>query len=478
MTVPSPRPAEMRKQVHRLVVFLVLAWSVPRVAMADLAHEMDSMFNAMASATPPSVFSTARRGVISGGGVAVSNRIVNANLVSITPPSFKAGCGGIDFFAGSFSFINAAQFEALLKAIASNASGYAFQLAMQAMCPTCMNTIETLARKIQEWVSKFSNSCQLAQGIVNDAASAFTDQDNTKASLIGMVRGVASDAFDAFSTTSGSNPVERVLSGAPTDAAKRIQGNVTWRALKKQNASAWFNYGDTALLQILMNIGGTVIVGDLADDTEGAGTQNLNVKTITGRADLIESLIDGGIVSILACDTTDEDGCLNPAASTVRITGFKTMILNAFEGTSGSGGIIDKVGGGVALTNDEQAVLGLLPNGLGGLVIRLSSKSKDAAKSLVEDTAPHIAGLMAKSLVHDMLRAVRASVAVSQDTRAKDVAALIEQSWVAVRSEEQLHQARWGSLTTVVSTYQSLMGATMLLPRGFGNAITNTGMAR
>jgi len=182
----------------RLLVTLLVAWALPQAAMADLNGEMNTMFGSMATATPPSLFATARRGVIAGGSLAVRNPIVNTNLVSITPPGFKAGCGGIDFFGGSFSFINAAQFQALLKAIAANAAGYAFELAMNYMCPGCMSTIETLARKIQDWISKFSNSCLMAQGLVNDTVAAATNTTNNKASVLGMLDGVKQDAFDAW----------------------------------------------------------------------------------------------------------------------------------------------------------------------------------------------------------------------------------------------------------------------------------------
>lgn len=468
------------RRAGRSLTVLLLAIPVLLVvsgtAKADLAQEMDGMFNSMAVATPPAVFGTAMRGVISGGGVAISNRIVNSNVVSITPPGFKAGCGGIDLFAGSFSFINAAQFEALLKSIASNATGYAFELAMNAMCPSCMTTIETLARKLQQASEKLSNSCLMAQGMVNDAASAFTGQENNKASVINMVTGAASDAFDAFSTMSGAAPINRSVTAAPAPVATQIQGNVTWRALVSQNAAGWFSYGDATLLQVLMNIGGTVIVGALGNDSVGAGSQNLNIQSIPGRPDLIDTLINGGQVSLLTCDTTDQDGCLSPQTGLATLTGFKTMLLSAFEGANGAGGgIIDKVADSIALTPSEQAVLGLLPNGLGGLVIRLASKSPDAAKSLVESAAPQVAILLANSLVQDMLRAAQASVSMSQDTRAKDVLKLIDDSWAGVRAKEIALQAEWGSLPEIVSIYEKLMGVVPPLPRALGTSVAAYG---
>ena len=84
---------------------------------------MNQLFGSMTNTTAPGVFESQRRGVISGGSVVVRNRIMNENLVSMVPPSFQAGCGGIDMFAGSLSFVNADQFVQLLRSVAANAKG-------------------------------------------------------------------------------------------------------------------------------------------------------------------------------------------------------------------------------------------------------------------------------------------------------------------------------------------------------------------
>jgi conjugative transfer pilus assembly protein TraH len=60
------------------------------------------------------------------------------------------GCGGIDLFAGSFSFINEAQFVALLKNIGQNALGYFFQLALKSMAPEIAVTLEWLQDQAQK----------------------------------------------------------------------------------------------------------------------------------------------------------------------------------------------------------------------------------------------------------------------------------------------------------------------------------------
>ena len=65
-------------------------------------------------------------------------------LATVTPPSWNAGCGGIDLFAGGFSYINKEQFVAMLRNIGSNALGYGFKLAIQNQCPTCDNVMQAL----------------------------------------------------------------------------------------------------------------------------------------------------------------------------------------------------------------------------------------------------------------------------------------------------------------------------------------------
>ncbi|NLC22295.1 MAG: conjugal transfer protein TraH, partial [Halomonadaceae bacterium] len=88
-----------------LAIALSFLSSTQAEANSSLRNEMNKMFGTMSNATSPGVFETSRRGVISGGSIVARNKIMNTNIVSFQPPSFNAGCGGIDFFGGSFSFI-------------------------------------------------------------------------------------------------------------------------------------------------------------------------------------------------------------------------------------------------------------------------------------------------------------------------------------------------------------------------------------
>jgi hypothetical protein len=118
-------------------------------AHADLADELDAMFGSLVNVTNPTAHLGQRRGVLSGGSVFARNRILNTNLVNIVPPSFEAGCGGIDVFAGSFSFVSRGQLTQLIRAIASNAASYAFKLALDSMCQNCGQVMDSLQTKFQ-----------------------------------------------------------------------------------------------------------------------------------------------------------------------------------------------------------------------------------------------------------------------------------------------------------------------------------------
>lgn len=63
----------------------------------------------------------------------------------------------------------------MLRNIASNAAGLAFQLALNAMDAVLDNAISKMQAIIQQMNDLTANSCQLAKGLLVDTASAFGD---------------------------------------------------------------------------------------------------------------------------------------------------------------------------------------------------------------------------------------------------------------------------------------------------------------
>jgi len=65
--------------------------------------------------TLPGAYESQTRGFAVGGRLAIRSKSDVIQPVSLKAPNFKAGCGGLDIFGGSFSWINAEQFVSNLR---------------------------------------------------------------------------------------------------------------------------------------------------------------------------------------------------------------------------------------------------------------------------------------------------------------------------------------------------------------------------
>ncbi len=418
----------------------------PVSAAADMRSQMQGMFNTMINTTPPGLYDTQRRGEISGGSIAARSRIINPNVVAFNPPNFRAGCGGIDFFAGSFSFINAEQFVQLMRSVAANAVGYAFNLALDQMCPQCMRTIETLQRKIQELNQHFGNSCQLAQGLVNDTLSAMTGRTYGEASTIATARGVG-DIFQSWTATTGQSPTEAVAAAAPDALESRITGNLVWRALKRSSVASWFVAGgDDEVLSVMMNISGTVIV------EYDSGGDELSVTTIAANPDLIESWIEGLAVRYYACVGQPENGCLSPTLATATWTGdgFARAI---FERLTETGGIIDAIQGGADPSPEQRRLAASLPGATGAMFLRLAAISDQAAITFAREASYQLAIELTSALLGELYGAVSRATDAIDDAYSAQVKELLRASSAANQAELARLQRRHGSIGDLLALY-------------------------
>ena len=187
--------------------------------------------------------------------------------------------------------MKAEQFQNLLRAIAANATGYAFEVALGAMCKECLETMETLQKKIQALNQGFANSCQLAKGLVNDVADAFDVKHKDNTSLLGMVKGLG-DVFETRSSAGGADPIAQVRDNLPPGDKTRIEGNLVWQALKRKGAAGWFAAGEDTLLEAMMSLTGRVIVGPPEAAPDGQG-DNHRITYLPGNLLKASDLLNG-----------------------------------------------------------------------------------------------------------------------------------------------------------------------------------------
>lgn len=257
-----------------------------------------------------------------GGSAYVRTPNNTYNLAHITPPSYSAGCGGIDLYMGGFSFINKEQFVAMAKNIGSNALGYGFKLAIQNLCPTCDNVMQNLQQVTQAINRMNIDSCEAAKGIVN---MTFGDRvlkgQEQSAMNVGTAKNWWSDMTDAWrnlkkSPQKISETNQRIIENNPSEADNiTAKGNIVWRALQKANGLT----NDEKML--MMSIIGTIIIDDDGKTTRTLPPVVNDLSMFVGSKDINATL---NRVQLYVCDTTVD--CKNPTIQEKDIPSFKSMV--------------------------------------------------------------------------------------------------------------------------------------------------------
>ena len=138
---------------HAIAALASAALLAPSPASADVLSEMNRFWQGAAvNTTGPTAFQGQASGHWTLGNLYLRSPVRSEQIASVSLPSFRAGCGGIDAFAGAFSFINSDQLIAFGRAVAQNAAGFAFELALETISPVIAETMAKL-RALAQWVN-------------------------------------------------------------------------------------------------------------------------------------------------------------------------------------------------------------------------------------------------------------------------------------------------------------------------------------
>ena len=392
-----------------IILFFCLLLVFASPARANLNDELNSAFTDMINVTPGGAYDTQRRGVISGGSISMRNKIVHPNLISWVPPEINGGCGGIDLFAGSFSFINGAQFTQLSRSIAQAAVGYAFELAIEGMCPTCAQVISKLQSEVAKINSLMRNSCETAKWAVDKTGlKAWRNEQIHEHSQVNTGLGFVDDYFNA--KEGGEAPAKTAIANGKIN---EITGNIVYEALNAANVVTWFTHGDEQLDMVLMSMSGTLITNKKDD--------NSDVKYDFRRPILkVRDFIEGGNIVIYKCESEE---CLLPEGNNSEtLNGFvglrartKTMILGTGSCSTCTGGLLRKISHrstGDDFTLDEQKFIEATSPGVYALLRRLSTEPQSAAlvaEKLIDVLATELANSMIDEMQETVANAVTAT---------------------------------------------------------------------
>lgn len=252
------------------------------------------------TATEPGAYDAQTRSFAVGGRLAVRSQTEMIQPFSFKAPYIKAGCEGIDIFAGAFSWINADQLIETLKAVGQNAIGYAFHLGLETVCPVCVSTLKGLMNFMNQINNMSMDTCTAAKTLVNGGIMAALDapiegcKSNPEAGWTDKISGWINCAGQA------EPQVKAQLRGMFGTVAPWTQENppkqqttgidITRKALEGKSLS-------TEEKQYALSVIGTSNYENVEDDDGGFFAKCVPYKpTLT-----LTELINGGVVKMWDC---------------------------------------------------------------------------------------------------------------------------------------------------------------------------------
>jgi conjugative transfer pilus assembly protein TraH len=320
----------------RALAFFVTILTSATVPAAQVGANLENFFNEMgaqANVTSGGSFQGQTRNLMTGGSLYMRVPQQSYNLASIQAPALKAGCGGIDLFAGSFSYINKEQFVAMMRNIGNNAVGYAFNLAIDAIDPMIGNVLKDMRKTLENVNNMNINSCETGQALVNGIVGKTNLSAQQGCQNFSALLNITDDRLDAWGNC--SDPVKRSQvqtairgNAEAKDAAPLtlVSGNLMARVLEK--SFPWMSNTEKALL---VSMTGTFLV-----DASGEKPRfTIVAPSLTDERDIVAGVQgsnDANLVnlSLLSdCVDPDQTTCAPPQA--VSIPSIRALVLKKFE---------------------------------------------------------------------------------------------------------------------------------------------------
>jgi conjugative transfer pilus assembly protein TraH len=280
---------------------------LPLTCLADINKELNKFYDDLSggvNVNSAEIYNGQKAGYATGGGVTVRNRVMNSNLATVTLPSFDAGCGGIDIYAGGFSFINDQQLVQTLKNIGKNAVGFSFLLGVECLSPQVVNTM----KQLQTWANTINslniNSCETAAQMTGAVWPQRTQASQTICQAVAGKKGLLTDRVTARHKCAQRSEYQSTMhimeSNNDFEFVLGEEFNIAWEAIKKQSALAQ----NEDLSHLFMTLMGTIIVKNDEKLTINSFPSKINDESF------LKAMLEGGNIKVYSCKSSDKEKCL------------------------------------------------------------------------------------------------------------------------------------------------------------------------
>lgn len=304
--------------------------------------------NGYGNVSGPSSHDLQRGGYYTLGQIYLRTPRKTLDPIDIQFPSYRAGCGGIDLFAGGFSFIDADEFIDFLRAVAADSAGLIFKAGIDAVSPELGGILADLEERASTINSWNMDSCEAAQSLLGEVHDRAQGKSDYLCRIAGLASGTYEDGADARQKCGLDTGKQGVIDGAGPEFARQNEENTNrvWLALKDARLTTNRDYAE-----FLMSMVGMKII--YSEDT---GTTVPAFPPMPMTTDAFNALLDGGTLTIYRCDETDQ--CLRPSRASITIApadGFRNRVDTLLAS------ITEKARTRSALTSEEIDFVNLAP---------------------------------------------------------------------------------------------------------------------
>lgn len=456
-------------------------------AAADVSSSMSGFFDQAGTAgnvTGPSAFQGQSAGYYSLGNVWMRFPQRNVQPFNLQLPHARAGCGGIDLFAGSFSFINSAELVSMMKAVANNAVGFAFKLAIDSISPQISKVMDELAQKAEKLNQMNISSCEAAQAALKEVWPINDANRNEICESVGNSQGFFSDwASSRQGCNNGGQRDSTIAANKDPAMAQHLVGephNYTWDILSK---SSQFSGFDQDFKELIMTLVGTIITAPSTDPKVG-GTISM-----IGAADdaVVQALLDGtagGVaVNKLSCD--EPTACMKPTLTALTVTStaaIRPRVLGLIQS------IASDIRTNSPLNANEKALINVASIPLYKvLAVQAASHVQVGAEELdtvAEITSVDILQAMIQNLVDGLSQSKTSLTQADEQTAAMwqqsltDARQRIANRGVSINQRVEVTMKIIDRSVMLESTLQNSMSPAMTAALNFGRGLNSQGIVQ
>ena len=288
---------------------------------ASVKTDVENFFNKSgfgSNVTSPMAFESQASGFFGGGSLYARTQVRQYQLVHLDMPTYRSGCGGIDLFTGSFSFLSHEKLVELGKSVMNDGGAYAVDVMLASTVPQLKGARDYLINLEQKVNQSTINSCQLGQNLVGGMFPKTAESQKKICKDIGTQTGLFADFAKAQQQCSTPKDFDKAIEKASKDDAvkKRVvlNKNLVWSMLQEKSLFSQ----DKELAEMVMSLTGTYVI-----DKNG---KVANVPSLANSAGLINALIGGNTGSrnakIWHCK---DEKCMDITEKTVEIPESSTL---------------------------------------------------------------------------------------------------------------------------------------------------------